>query len=170
MHEFLHRTGHLFRVARLACVAIGGGSLATACTGVAEPAYVAGYPAVYASPPADVYAYPRAYYNGNYAYNVQGMWYYDDPRGWVVLRSEPPELYRARTYVQQAPPAPRYYYGAPQYGAPRYSAPQYNGGPRYNGAPQYTPRRSYDAPRNMPRPTQIYPRRPDFAPAAPRVR
>jgi len=89
---------------------------------------VYGYP-VYpvAAAPVEVATYPRVYYGGSYAYLVEDRWYYQSPRGWVVFREEPRELYRYRTALppdhrarrvpppQARPSAPheqprRYYY------------------------------------------------------------
>jgi hypothetical protein len=89
------------------------------CVVRAGPPAIAGYATVYAQTvPDDIYAYPHVWYEGSYAYLVGGLWYYPTGRGWVVLRSEPPPLYRyrsaygypgspayGRTYRQAAPPA-----------------------------------------------------------------
>jgi hypothetical protein len=84
------------------------------CTVRTYPPAVAGYATVYAGDvPVDIYAYPHVYYDGSYVYLVGDRWYYPTERGWVVLRGEPPQLYRYRTtYVQRAPSAyPGYYRG-----------------------------------------------------------
>lgn len=104
------------------------------CTVEAEPPAVGGYATVYAGAvPPDIYAYPHVYYDGGYAYLVGDQWYYPYGEQWVVLRREPPVLYRyrlgyarggfyggyrsgyyhpysARPRVNVAPPA---YYGRP---------------------------------------------------------
>lgn len=76
------------------------------------------YGAVYAtSVPYDIYSYPHVYYNGANAYLVGDQWYYPQSRGWVVLRNEPPSLYRYRSYYGGAAPPP---YGrgySPGYGS-----------------------------------------------------
>ncbi len=81
------------------------------------------------------------YYNGANAYLVGDQWYYPQQRGWVVLRNEPPELYRYRSYggyrsVQVAPPAPRPY----NYGPREYRGPEYRGPQSYPRAPYAYPR------------------------------
>jgi hypothetical protein len=75
--------------------------------GAPEPVCVGGYSAVFATPPADVYLYPRASFAGRNAFWVHDRWFYDGPQGWVIFRQEPPPLQRFRSFVQQAPPAPR---------------------------------------------------------------
>jgi hypothetical protein len=97
---------------------LGALALAPGCIG---PPSVAGFATIYPETvPANVYAYPHVWYEGSYAYLVGNRWYYPTTSGWVVLRSEPPELYRyrstwgyprgpvdyGRTYRQAAPPAP----------------------------------------------------------------
>ena len=64
-------------------------------------------------PVADVYAYPHTEYRGRSVYFVNGRWYYPRGRRWYYYRTEPPELIRHRSYVQQAPPAPRVYQPRP---------------------------------------------------------
>jgi hypothetical protein len=92
-----------------------------AATVGAEGAVIYGYPTVYAEiGPADLSVYPRVYYRGAYAYLIDGSWYYPTPRGWVIFREEPMELYRYRT----------------RYLPPRYRAPTH----RY---PRERPRRYY---------------------------
>lgn len=68
------------------------------------------------SAPADVEVYPRTYYEGRTVYYVDGRWMFRDRGRWVYYRTEPPELYRQRTVIQQAPPAyrsPPAYHRAP---------------------------------------------------------
>jgi hypothetical protein len=73
----------------------------------AYPPTVGGYATAYADDvPVDIYAYPHVYFSGGYAYLVRDRWYYPSEGRWVMLRTEPPQLYRYRsTYRQQAPPA-----------------------------------------------------------------
>jgi hypothetical protein len=106
------------------------------CTVSAYPPTVGGYETVYVdNVPPDIYAYPHASYEGGYAYLVGGRWYYPAHGGrWVVLRQEPPELYRYRTdYVQRAPPA---YVARPPYNQPYRPNQPYQAYPR---APQPPP-------------------------------
>ncbi|MCC6559094.1 MAG: hypothetical protein IT372_39725, partial [Polyangiaceae bacterium] len=97
--------------------------------------------------PADLYLYPRYYYNGAYAYFVDGSWYYPHTGGWVVFRSEPAELYRYRT--RYLPPTYRgSYVGYPRERYRTYT-PEYR---PYSPAPAYraphtpTPAPAYRAP------------------------
>jgi hypothetical protein len=73
-------------------------AVATAGCSTRSPA-VGGYATAYAPEvPAGVYGYPHVWFDGGYAYLVGDRWYYP-MRGttrWVVLRAEPPELYRYR--------------------------------------------------------------------------
>jgi hypothetical protein len=71
------------------------------CAATVEPAY---------EPiPDNYYAYPSYYYDHHTVYLVNGRWYYPEQGRWYYYRDEPAELVRRRTYVQQAPPAPRAY-------------------------------------------------------------
>lgn len=74
---------------------------------------------VYAEPPTvyadaseapvevEVQSYPHAYYEGRPVYLYHDRWYYRAGSRWQYYRSEPVELRRQRSYVQQAPPARR---------------------------------------------------------------
>lgn len=74
---------------------------------------------VYAEPPTvyaqtseapvevDVQTYPHTYYEGRPVYLYRDRWYYRAGNRWQYYRTEPTELRRQRTYVQQAPPARR---------------------------------------------------------------
>ncbi len=109
----------------MALVAIFAGL--PACAIEASPA-VGGYGSgSYETVPADIYGYPRVPYGGGYAYLVGNHWYYPREGGWVLLRREPPELYRYRaTYGQHANPGYHGYerYVPPtQYGYPRPAPP-----------------------------------------------
>ena len=67
-----------------------------------EPAYVE---TTYV--PAHVHVYPSYWYEGRTVYLIDGRWYFHHPSGrWVYYREEPPTLYRYRTTIRQAPPAP----------------------------------------------------------------
>ena len=115
MRLALHVPGAIARLGLAAFVALA------ALPGCVGPPTVAGYGTIYAETvPADVYARPHIWYGGAYAYLVGDRWYYPASSGWVILRREPPELYRyrttyayrggpayyGRTYRQAAPPAP----------------------------------------------------------------
>lgn len=81
-----------------------------ACAVDAYPPAIGGYATVYAgNVPPDIYAYPRVYYEGDYAYLVGNRWYYPSRQGWAVFRDEPPVLYRYRvsTYRPYRPYEPR---------------------------------------------------------------
>ena len=91
-----------------------------------EPAYVE-----LTAAPVNIEPYPSTYYEGRTVYLVNNRWMYRDRGGWAYYRNEPPALYRQRTYVQQAPPAYRRGYPAP------------NAYPR-QGYPQTYPQRQYE--------------------------
>jgi hypothetical protein len=76
------------------------GLLSSGCYGRAR-----GY-AVAEGPPVYIETYPSYYYEGHTVYWVDGRWYTRDRGRWVYYRSEPRELYRYRTHVRSAPPAP----------------------------------------------------------------
>lgn len=79
--------------------------------------------------PADITVYPHTEYEGRTVYYYRDRWYYNDAGRWAYYRSEPAPLYRHRTYVQAAPPAPRVYTAQPVYTTqPVYSAPQTTSG------------------------------------------
>jgi hypothetical protein len=104
-------------IAAAAAFAVTGVS---GCAVEAYPPPVGGYTTVYATNvPPDMTVYPRVAYAGGYAYLVGDSWYYPTGRRWVVLRNEPPELYRYRTtYV-----APPVYRAAPVYTPRQYAPP-----------------------------------------------
>lgn len=52
--------------------------------------------------------YPHAVYQGRDVFFVEGRWIFRTKRGWAYYPVEPEPLYRFRTTVRQAPPAPRY--------------------------------------------------------------
>jgi hypothetical protein len=62
---------------------------------------------VYVEPPYDVTSYPRVWYGDRWVYLVDGAWYAPTVQGWTVLRQEPRELGRFRTYYE--PERPRRY-------------------------------------------------------------
>lgn len=112
--------------ARLAGPLVAGaiGLLAGGCTGTigAEGAVVYGYPVVRAEVvPVAITAYPRVYYRGSWAYLVDGRWYYQTPRGYVVFREEPRELRRYREQIRPSRPrrGPPVEYGYPRERRPR---------------------------------------------------
>ncbi len=108
------RTIRAIAVAAFAAIGV------SACAAEVYPPTVGGYTTAYATNvPPDMTAYPRVAYAGDYAYLVGNSWYYPSGHRWVVLRSEPPELYRYRTtYV-----APPVYRAAPVYTPRQYAPP-----------------------------------------------
>lgn len=91
----------------LGMLAMPAGLAQSGCAVEAEPPALGGYATVYAADvPPDIYAYPHVYYDGGYAYLVGDQWYYPYADRWVVLRSEPPALYRYRVGYGRG-----YYYG-----------------------------------------------------------
>jgi hypothetical protein len=115
-----------------------------------------GYAVVDASAvPVSIDAYPHVYWNGAYAYLVDGRWYYPTDSGWVVFREEPRDLYQYRIAIRQGTPPPVVEYG---YG--------YRGGPAVQTAPpavQTAPparRRRPDVQTAPPAPSPYYQRRP----------
>jgi hypothetical protein len=82
----------------LGALALGG------CRATAYADEPVGYVEV-SSAPVDVEVYPHTYYGGRQVYYVRDRWMYRDGGRWLYYRQEPPELYRQRTYIQQAPPA-----------------------------------------------------------------
>lgn len=54
-------------------------------------------------------SYPRTRYEGRDVYYVGGRWMYQDRGAWRSYETEPTPLYRYRTTVREAPPAPRYH-------------------------------------------------------------
>ncbi|MDP9150249.1 MAG: hypothetical protein M3O36_09960 [Myxococcota bacterium] len=124
--------GPVFARALVALAALGP---LAACTVRTYPPRVAGYATVYAADvPPDVSSYPRAPFQGGYAYLVHDEWYYPSDGGWVVIQGEPVELHRYRaTYTNSAPPAYRGGYGGGAYyegrGSYRQQAPPAYGYP-----------------------------------------
>lgn len=98
--QFLKR--HALRSMSLA--ALGLGLATSGCTVHAQTEPV-GYAEV-TSVPVNVDTYPTTVYAGHTVYWVNDRWMYRDRGRWAYYRSEPPELYRQRRYVQAAPPAP----------------------------------------------------------------
>lgn len=102
------------------------------CAVEAEPPVLGGYATLYATDvPPDIYAYPHVYYGDGYAYLVGDQWYYPYAGRWVVMRSEPPALYRYRVGYGRGG-----YYGGYGYRG-RYYQPGVNVAPpaRYYGRP-----------------------------------
>jgi hypothetical protein len=101
---------------------------ATACAGCVGTArgyaraYPVGYAEVYSGPiPVGIYGTLYTYYDGRPVYWYDGRWMYRTGDRWHYYVTEPPALYRYRTTVRQAPPAPRY---EPGYGPrPTYQQP-----------------------------------------------
>jgi hypothetical protein len=117
------------------CISAAALAAAVAVSGCAAEVYpppVGGSTTVYAtSIPPDMSLYPRVAYAGGYAYLVGNRWYYPHGNRWLVLRQEPPELYRYRTTTLVAPPVyrtapgyvPRPYAPPAQYGYPPPAVP-----------------------------------------------
>lgn len=53
--------------------------------------------------------YPHAYYGGRDVYFIDGRWMYLDGGTWRYYETEPEPLYRYRSTIRRAPPAPRYH-------------------------------------------------------------
>lgn len=73
------------------------------CMAHARGEVVYDYPVTYVErAPARIETYPRAEYHGRPAYLVDGRWYYQNNRRWVVFEDEPGELrdYRSRHYAR----------------------------------------------------------------------
>jgi hypothetical protein len=94
----------------LPCVAM---TFATGCAAGVSSGSDATYPAtaeddavvsVDTAPP-NIESYPHYYYDGGYAYYVEGRWYRQGPRGWGYYRQEPPQLAHARPNVARQAPA-----------------------------------------------------------------
>jgi hypothetical protein len=86
---------HLLAVAVIA----GAGAALTGCVvSDAPPAVmVAGVPAYAVTDvPVEIESYPHVYYDGGFAYYVEGRWFYRTRGGYVVLQREPAELARFR--------------------------------------------------------------------------
>lgn len=115
--------GRVF-VVTLSLIALPLASAGCLWTAGVEGEVVYGYPVAHVDVlPANIYAYPSAYYRGRHAYLVGDSWYYNSPEGWVIFRSEPPELAEMRVEILRRPPAsyadrpsqPRYYEQRPGY-------------------------------------------------------
>ena len=93
--------------------------------------------------PPTVTTYPSTVYEGRTVYYYGDRWYYRDGSRWAYYRREPPVLYRQRTYVQAAPPAPRVYAAPPPahqvYGAPPPAHGPYAHPPTITSAPVEAP-------------------------------
>ena len=57
----------------------------------------------YVEPPVNVHAYPHVWYGDRWVYLVDGTWYAPTTQGWTILREEPRELGRYRTYYEPGP-------------------------------------------------------------------
>jgi len=76
--------------------------------------------------PVYVESYPRVWYDGGWAYWSGDRWYWNRGGRWGTFYSEPPQLYRYRTY--SAPPAFRTY-RPPVYRSPPAYRPPVRRGP-----------------------------------------
>jgi hypothetical protein len=100
------------------CLAAAAFSFGCSATLTAGAPRVAGYEVAAAQAvPVGIDRYPRVTYRGEWAYLVDGLWYYPTASGWVIFQEEPPELaqYRYR-YERTAPRArpPDVEYGYPR--------------------------------------------------------
>lgn len=100
---------YLRAAAALAALCAGGVGL-LGCVASGEAQVVADYPVIEVTTvPVQIEAYPRVYYEGSYAYLVDGHWYYRSHNRWVTFRREPPTLvtfradYNRRRHVQTQP-------------------------------------------------------------------
>jgi hypothetical protein len=94
----------------LACALGAAGCSATFTPEPLVTYYAGGTLGPVAEVPPDIWAYPRVYYEGSWAYLVNGSWYVPTQRGWMTYREEPRELSRQRTRIYAAPraaPLPR---------------------------------------------------------------
>jgi hypothetical protein len=115
-------------------VALLAAGCATGCAVEGRTAPI-GYAEVYSGSPYGYYDYdyyPHTFYGGRTVYWYGNRWMYPDGGRWYAYQYEPQELYRYRTTVRQAPPAPRYY----DRGGPRYYTPAQ---PGVGGYPQAGP-------------------------------
>ena len=88
--------------------------------------------------------YPSTFYGGRPVYFIDGRLMYQDGGAWRYYETEPAPLYRYRTTIRQAPPAPRYF---PQTPGGYYPAQPAIPGP----APQPAP----PPPSSAPPPTRV---------------
>jgi hypothetical protein len=87
-----------FTLAALGCILAASAGGLIACEAVDRPPSVGGYATTYAKDvPPGIYGSPHVWCDGGYAYLVGDRWYFPAGTRWVVLRQEPPELYRYRT-------------------------------------------------------------------------
>ncbi len=103
--------GALFAVSVVAAFSLGCSATVTAGVPTVAGHQVAAVDAV----PAGLEAHPRAFYRGEYAYLINGQWYYPTASGWVVFLDEPRELASVRMHIETAPGrrAPAVEYGYP---------------------------------------------------------
>jgi hypothetical protein len=134
-----------------------------ATTTYPTPAVVYDYPVTYVETVPDLQYYPRTYYRGDYAYLVNGRWYYQTRGRWVVFREEPRELYRYRVYEYDRLEPPQRVRGA-EYGTVPQSRPRYD----EPAQPVPEPRdRYHEAPAPAPAPQSVPTQRGTPQPAPP---
>jgi len=108
-------TNTIAACAAIACSLLAGGCEATftpvePVVTVSAGASVA--PAVLVPP--DIFSSPRVWFDGSWAYLVDGVWYYPTSRGWYVYLREPAPLARERTRITVTPRQPAYGYPPPR--------------------------------------------------------
>jgi hypothetical protein len=57
----------------------------------------------YVEPPLDASQYPHVWYGDRWVYLIDGSWYAPTAQGWIILREEPRELGRYRSYYEPGP-------------------------------------------------------------------
>ena len=70
------------------------------------------------SAPVGIETAPSVVYEGQPVYLYTDRWYYRHGNSWAYYRHEPPELYRHRTVIHQAPARPAYVHQEPVREAP----------------------------------------------------
>ncbi len=93
----------LFRLRVCSAAIIAAGAALAGCAARATPV---GYAELHYG--STYRFYPHTYYDGRDVYYIDGRWMYQDGTVWRYYESEPATLYRYRSTIRQAPPAPRY--------------------------------------------------------------
>jgi hypothetical protein len=112
--EITNVRGVFFALCLAGAFSLSLGCSATVTAGVPR---VAGHDVVAAQAvPVGIERYPRVVYRGEWAYLVDGLWYYPTASGWVIFQDEPPELAQYRMRYERTPGvqrAPDVQYGYP---------------------------------------------------------